>query len=267
MDGFVNKFLSVLKVVTDDNKEDVENKQETDGLKKENEGQNDVQENGRKDASRERQLNTEGILGETEPMESPQSGSSSNSSSNLQEDSSCSLLSYCPDDVPTLPRIEQCIDIVPVEDMPLPSPVSQLGSSTQSLEPGYTPSLAHSPSRGVLQRDRPPSPSLFDRSIEFFKREFDSIRFSLGMYAQSTEYIFCLFRNLFISRPKITQMKDNLIRMKFQNKVLRSKTLKSIANTSGTRPMLTHEEWFNIFNADGQMLDTEKFYSFLLDCE
>ena len=182
MDGFVNKFLSVLKVVTDDNKEDVGDKQETEGLKEEREVQNDIQENGGKDASRELQLNTAGIREETEPVESTQSGSSSNSSSSiLQEDSSCSLLSYCPDDIPTLPRIEQCIDIVPIEDMPLPSPVSQLESSTQSLEPGYTPSLAHSPSRGVLQRDRPPSPSLFDRSIEFFKREFDSIRFSLGM--------------------------------------------------------------------------------------
>ena len=182
MDGFVNKFLSVLKVVTDDKKEDVDDKQETDGLKEEKEVQHDVQENGPgKDARGELQPNSEGIREETEPVESTQSGSSSNSSSNLQEGSSCSLLSYCPDEVPTLPKVEQCIDIVPIEDMPLPSPVSQLESSTQSLEPGYTPSLAHSPSRGVLQRDRPPSPSLFDRSIEFFKREFDSIRFSLGM--------------------------------------------------------------------------------------
>ena len=35
----------------------------------------------------------------------------------------------------------------------------------------------------------------------------------------------------------------------------------------GARPILTHNDWFNLFNSDGQMLNTDHFYSFLLDCK
>ena len=38
-------------------------------------------------------------------------------------------------------------------------------------------------------------------------------------------------------------------------------------NVSGTRPLLTHTEWFNLFNSDGQMLDAEQFYNYLLECK
>ncbi|XP_063675294.1 TBC1 domain family member 17-like [Bolinopsis microptera] len=251
MDGLFNKFLSVLREATDDNKTD-ETGSESDTLKETeheiNEGNvgdrvdegDTVRETGVNKLEtnngdcltsngvselEDTRLPTDHLLhnttspltnvsSETESFKSEslelESTESSSTDTDLLENPGHSLEEeeekYC---IVTLDkeRREQYVDVVPIEGLPLPV----LGDR---LVPEYTPSLQHSPSHGVLQlqRDISTSPSLFDRSIEFLKREFDSLRFSLG-----------------------------------------------------TRPLLTHTEWFNLFNSDGQMLDAQQFYNYLLE--
>ena len=70
---------------------------------------------------------------------------------------------------------EPYIDLVPVETLPVVSPPSSV-----PLVGFYTPSLDHSPSHGALQREKPSSPSLFNKSIVFLKRELDNLKYTLG---------------------------------------------------------------------------------------
>eukprot|EP00116_Pleurobrachia_bachei_P019122 sb/3479384/ len=104
------------------------------------------------------------------------------------------------------PYIEQCIDICPVELMPLPEVTAQ---SPEAV--GFKPSLGHIPS---TQQPLSMSPSFFDRSLEFLRRE-------LGYHQVYNRF----------------------------------------------RPYLSHAQWFDLFNSEGQMLEQDQFYQFLLNYE
>ena len=224
MDGLFNKFLSVLREATDDNKTDETGlKSHVDTVKEKedeiNEGiVGDGGDEGNGDTIRETGVNklenndgdcltTNGVteLEETKLLADHFVQNTSSSLTNvssetesfksesleleLTESSSTALLENPGHSLEeqhfsvTLDKEirEQYVDVVPIEGLPVPV-------SGDRLVAEYTPSLQHSPSHGVLQlqRDTPTSPSLFDRSIEFLKREFDSLRFSLGTCPQSS---------------------------------------------------------------------------------
>ena len=197
MDGLLNKFLSVLREVTDEDKQEAngENQETNDDKWEINPNKQKINEDELKTSSMESNsvkangttvitpIAKGGLSPDNSKSESPESTPSS--SSDLRENLTLPLETNSSSEEKNSATVnrgriserrEQYIDIVPVEGLPDPPPNSRPA-------PEYTPSLQHSPSHGpFLQRDRAPSPSLFDRSIEFLKREFDSLRFSLGSY-------------------------------------------------------------------------------------